>query len=1237
MRSASTVSGPLLSVSTPASQQNRFAAVHLLTGQLLYFIVEGKSRVKEVYSQLSAYMIAQGMQDVELLALAFILDEEYFFTDPESKLSKYSPKSWKSSSTYGLDQNGQPLLQLHLRVKFYVDTTKSLRDDITRQHYYLQLRKNIADRGGSTDDGDQNVLPLVALGLQADLGDHTADTDISSELLEQYLPSKVYKNNEHKVKQTLCALHKGHKGVSKSRAQSMFVQEAGLVHKSHLYRLRLNKSQPKQTQGSAISMCNSVWLAICTNGVQLFHESLSQALSCLFLWNNIVKLCFDRKKFELRPSNADRLVYYTNSDEKSKRLLALCRDTHQFCMTVHPKLLDTFLNNNAPDKNACDGQKWTNEKKSKSINDNGAATDGKKYENGGCSDTGISTTDQKTTAFKEKMTANGSISSSVELGYSHTAQNSTVSDAEYSVQSIQDGSVTYLIYRRPRARAAYVENSNQSANTSSGVYTCASYSSASKDTASASYTTENCSSVGCDDSGSGYKPVAASGRQSVALSSTAPADTDSAYSASLPPDTVAASSTSTDDNDGNDHDENAAAANGLKQASVAVDDCDGGVRVGHRGDDDGGTDELYDLSATATSDSSYCVGGGVTTATTTSDVDPSSSSKCGETGCGSRCALDGYTDPNAVGSSASGRSRSGSVVSNSGSFRGDGSDPSEGGRGALLSAAELSDLIVGRKSLQTPRKGFYPSRPTTSSTLDSDSDYVTLPPPMNFVTGAPSLSNLSLTNFDCGTGTMGSTPRDVRRSFDLLSNVIKFCSGHHHHHHHHQCVVNSNNYLDVHKSGTAFYHHIYPTAAASAVPPLVHARQPPPPPPPPRPKRFDLQFEQYKQQLRSDVDFVVYPLQDPAVSRQEYVDAKLAHGRRHQQQYHRYYGRDPPSYQANAHLYRSTPNVAAAVSPPPPSSSASSSSLSQHHHQQHQKHQQQQQQYHHHHHHLDQQQTLPLPPPPLPPLPPHLKYASNQNLLFPATVAAAADYTAVHHHRHRLNPFPLPVRTCSHDDLLAATSAAPAVPPKVLYRRRPPPPPPPVTGLQKPTAVVNQQRPSAVDAATATTTSSGPSLTVLDIESLREKSRNLDLPLISALCNDQTLLKQTNALAMENKATQTVTSAVGVASSLFGTAAASSYGGAATASSYGAATASSYGGVATASLSHQPPSLSAEQQQSNGSAVKSNCTRCNNGTSMFSSPPPPSFVSTSASSSSAAAVNPAKSKPNHVKTNTNVN
>lgn len=35
---------------------------------------------------------------------------------------------------------------------------------------------------------------------------------------------------------------------------------------------------------------------------------------------------------------------------------------------------------------------------------------------------------------------------------------------------------------------------------------------------------------------------------------------------------------------------------------------------------------------------------------------------------------------------------------------------------------------------------------------------------------------------------------------------------------------------------------------------------------------------------------------------------------------------------------------------------------------------------------------------------------------------------------------------------------------------------------------------------------------MLDIRSLREKSKNLDLPLISALCNDRSLIKQTNVL-----------------------------------------------------------------------------------------------------------------------------
>lgn len=91
-------------------------------------------------------------------------------------------------------------------------------------------------------------------------------------------------------------------------------------------------------------------------------------------------------------------------------------------------------------------------------------------------------------------------------------------------------------------------------------------------------------------------------------------------------------------------------------------------------------------------------------------------------------------------------------------------------------------------------------------------------------------------------------------------------------------VVGSNNYLDVRRSGAAFLqqiHEKYPPP-----PPLLCNRQPPPPPPPPRNHHsvcnnlLTHQFDQYRQQLYSDVDYVIYPMKDPAISKQEYLDSK---------------------------------------------------------------------------------------------------------------------------------------------------------------------------------------------------------------------------------------------------------------------------------------------------------------------------------------------------------------------------
>lgn len=470
------------------------------------------------------------------------------------------------------------------------------------------------------------------------------------------------------------------------------------------------------------------------------------------------------------------------------------------------------------------------------------------------------------------------------------------------------------------------------------------------------------------------------------------------------------------------------------------------------------------------------------------------------------------------------RSRSGSIVSASGSFHGDGSDPSDAGRGNLLSAEELSDLIVGRKpslaipeSPSTPRRGVYPSRATVSSTLDSDSDYVTLPPPplppprtdsmekssakdlesnidslLDSSRIVGSLSNLSFSSSSkkslqeessmhrsshlfnppllsaprhallskstsslnsCTTSKSFLTPSYVihpEHQYYTLSNYHPYVSyasaipeeantcfvttkPHINIFTAHTGVVQpsvapsfpqsaapirsiitearqgirmdpgarmklqsqgglipivgSNNYLDVRSSAAAYLSHIHQKFPP---PPPAH-RQPPPPPPPPRTMYANSQIEQYKQGLYSDGDYVYYPLQDPAISKQEYMESKLA------------LPYPPPPYKSRL-LYRSTPNVAIASGYIPVSFSAQA-------------------------HKYASNQNLAETP---------LSFLSSSSQLYsPMSYASSSSSQLSLHQKY------LPVgRTRSDDNILNTVYEKESPPAPATRARRPPPPPP---------------------------------------------------------------------------------------------------------------------------------------------------------------------------------------------------
>ncbi|XP_015117608.1 protein expanded [Diachasma alloeum] len=1174
----------------PLVSASRYLAVHALPGDPLYFVVESKSRVKEVYAQTCIILGQQGMRDCELFGLAILSDGEYLFVDPESKLSKYAPKNWRSSHTYGLDSSGRPAFVLYFRVRYYVDTPLLLSDETTRHHYYLQLRDNVVRHGGGVDSLHPHhplhapgiVAPLLALAglaLQADLGDFAEERHRPHAVggyckSTDYLPPHMCV--EANVLGVLASQHRDNRGLSREEAELQYIREAILLEaplNAHLYRLRRTKNEPGPGR---------ILLAICARGVRVYTEEETPRV---FAWNNIGKLCFDRKKFEIRAvDQPDKLTLYSGCDDKSKLLLGLCRDTHQFSMAIAPRVtearkreeeerkvlrdcymyparcklsmtgrgtrgdqrisvISTTSSNTtsgivsdrvhsedepdtAPASTECLARLAETPNPSQThsraaspismhddVDGNGSpgrpvpsnptltvGTEGSQCSSS-CSTVVVVNPHVGSSVHRHRRT---SASSSLELGYSHTAQNSVVSSEAASFPG--------AIYDRCKKAGKFQDNTSVDDGTTS---------------------------VDIVSETSGIYTLRSSAIQDERITELYP-----------PSEILECSIQSTTD-------------------EVSVTSGFYTIHSGLRSE----TSDVYTDTSPEDQEPIYsiCKGDDDNVRETTSSAN-----------------MNGIEDT---------RSRSNSILS-TGSFRGDGSDPSN--IGPRLSADELSDLIVGR----------YPPRKTISASMDSDCDYVTMPPPppppridsnerklpppppypstmgyaleasrlgkiiperlaereppppppynaprADFIPLPPRrsepppppppytspreiiqippptpprndaitpreppppppypemtaerrkaittlypesedeimarLANLktsALTNQIPSTLAPKPPPRiqpptypgDKMKPTPVHAPVAAL-------------VVGPNNYLDVH--------------ASRGVGPGNSTAPPPPPPLPPPPVSSTgnlttvytsqvarSQIEQYRQQLYSDVDYVMFPLKDPAVSKQEYIDAKqgsLLSGLATA-------AYPPPPYPAfnnkSSVVYRSTPYLAG-------SSFSSTSKYA---------------------------SNLNLSDTSLNNYPIHGNLSSHYAASTSSLYSGATCSSSIGSHSLRREPPAVPAhpynqafsRTRSDENILKCfeTPNKMLIQPKHTRRLPPPPPPPPyeIQSLEKNyplPSLSTQSKPSS----TTTEPEQDDKEVMLDIRSLREKSKNLDLPLISALCNDRYLLKQTKAFVM---------------------------------------------------------------------------------------------------------------------------
>lgn len=679
----------------------------------------------------------------------------------------------------GLDANGKPLLEFHFLVQFYIESPLMLRDEITRHHYYLQLKANAVNRDLPKDVSEQSLWLLGGLALQADLGDCPSNnsgndgngggsnepkTIVDYFRVEDYLPASL------RTAWGISALHSCHRenrGMSRADAETHYIREACGLHEAinaHIFKMKNNKNEmgvgstlliiyakglkimneplvsstmttTTTAQMSSTSSLSNVATNVTspsssssssTSSLPHPHSSISTS-SVTFLWPAISKLSFDRKKFELR-SGENKITLYSNNDDKNKMLLALCRETHQFSMKIAPRLTEAMKREEEESNciHACYLYSRTlNLQYSKSKNDQRISV--------------ISSTSSNTTSgiISDRVHSEDELEilintppiaapSTESLALAHlldcpSVSRQTSSVGQVSLKELGDTLAALSVRSKNNEVAEALKDklncSNSGNNNEKDMTMNVDASSPTSQHNVGSQCSSTCSTLVVDTLSLSRTPI---GGQQLNESGRRQSSTCSSlelgFSHTAQNSTVSSEMTTTSSS----NDNRFTTADDMMQ-NDDVETASGVYTIDHPAPTE--TSGVYTMnSSELTGQSSEIAESESHESSHYGSFHPNS--EIGDKLNNSNIdSVDGdfHLDDDAQSNHHQFRMRSDSNISAAGSFRGDGSDPSES-KNKPLSAEELTELIVGR--------GTYPSHKTVSDTMDSDCDYVTLPLPL---------------------------------------------------------------------------------------------------------------------------------------------------------------------------------------------------------------------------------------------------------------------------------------------------------------------------------------------------------------------------------------------------------------------------------------------------------------------------------------------------------------------------
>ncbi|XP_007420765.1 tyrosine-protein phosphatase non-receptor type 13 [Python bivittatus] len=292
--------------------------IMLLSGQRLELTCDTKTVCKDVFDMVVAHI---GLVEHHLFGLASLKEHEYFFIDPELKLTKVAPDGWKEEPKKK-NKNTVNFI-LFFRIKFFVDDIGLIQHALTYHQYYLQLRKDLLEEKIHCDD--ETALLLASLALQAEYGDYQAEVHgLSYFRTEHYLPARVIENLDlSNVKEELPKLHSTYAGASEKEAEIEFLK---ICQRLTEYGVHFHRVLPEKKSQTGIQ------LGVCPKGVLIFEVRNGARMPVLrFPWRETKKISFSKRKITLQnTSDGIKHAFQTDTSKTCQYLLQLCSSQHKF-------------------------------------------------------------------------------------------------------------------------------------------------------------------------------------------------------------------------------------------------------------------------------------------------------------------------------------------------------------------------------------------------------------------------------------------------------------------------------------------------------------------------------------------------------------------------------------------------------------------------------------------------------------------------------------------------------------------------------------------------------------------------------------------------------------------------------------------------------------------------------------------------------------------------------------------